>query len=125
MADKVLVVVGYGTGGISEAVTRLFGAKGFKAALVARTADKLAKSVEELAAVGILAKGYPTDCSNSEQVRATFKKIHLDLGPIARILQPCRTSEIFLRGHRSGFGLCLSRRCEWSFGGSASLFRGP
>jgi NAD(P)-dependent dehydrogenase (short-subunit alcohol dehydrogenase family) len=79
--SKTIVVCGYGSG-ISDAVARRFGREGFRVAMVARSADKLAKAAASLGEAGITAKAFPCDLGDLAAVKRTFGEIRGALGPI-------------------------------------------
>jgi NADP-dependent 3-hydroxy acid dehydrogenase YdfG len=79
--SKTLVICGYGPG-ISDAVARKFGAEGYRVALVARRADKLAAGVAALSEKGIQAAAFPTDLGDPAAVAATIAAVRAQLGPI-------------------------------------------
>jgi NADP-dependent 3-hydroxy acid dehydrogenase YdfG len=78
---KTLVVCGYGPG-ISAAVAERFGREGFAAALVARSADRLAAGVASLEARGIRAAAFPADLVDEAQVRRMVDAVRVKLGPV-------------------------------------------
>lgn len=78
---KTIVVCGYGSG-ISDAVARRFGREGFQVALVARSADKLAKAASSLGEAGITAKGFACDLADVAAVKRTFGEVRAAMGPI-------------------------------------------
>ena len=80
--SKTILVAGYGTG-ISHAVAAKFGAEGYAVALVARSADKLAKGVKELEGKGIKAVSFTADLGSADSVRALAGKVHDALGPVS------------------------------------------
>ncbi|BDI29894.1 short-chain dehydrogenase [Capsulimonas corticalis] len=82
--SKTIVVVGFGPG-ISAAVARKFGTKGFSVALVARSEERLASGVAELKAVGIEAAAFPADAGNAAAIRAAIARARAELGPITVI----------------------------------------
>jgi NADP-dependent 3-hydroxy acid dehydrogenase YdfG len=80
--SKTIVVCGYGPG-ISDAVARKFGAEGYKVAIVARSADKLAAAASALAAKGVEAKAFAADLSDAAAVTAMIAKVREAFGPIS------------------------------------------
>jgi NADP-dependent 3-hydroxy acid dehydrogenase YdfG len=78
---KTIVVCGHGPG-ISDAVARKFGSEGFKVALVARSADKLAAAAKSLGEKGIEAKAFPCDLGNAKAVKGMIGEVRASLGPI-------------------------------------------
>lgn len=79
--SKTIIVAGYGPG-ISNALAERFGQAGFQVALVARSADRLASGVEELAAKGIRSKAFTADLSDPSRVREVVAQVRDELGPI-------------------------------------------
>ncbi|QSQ19006.1 SDR family NAD(P)-dependent oxidoreductase [Pyxidicoccus parkwayensis] len=77
-----IVVCGHGPG-ISDAVARRFGKEGFAVALVARNAERLKASAQELSSKGINAKAFPCDLASPESVRSLIREVRASLGPIA------------------------------------------
>ncbi len=75
IGEKVCAIVGAGTG-ISMSVARRFAREGYHIALVARSADKLARFVNELRDVDQVAHGFPGDAADAESMAATFQNIH-------------------------------------------------
>jgi NADP-dependent 3-hydroxy acid dehydrogenase YdfG len=78
---KTIVVCGYGPA-ISSAVAEKFGAEGFRVALVARNAEKLAAGAKALEAKGIEAAAFPADVGDPEAVRGLLGKVRSSLGPV-------------------------------------------
>ncbi|MCP3799107.1 SDR family oxidoreductase [Allokutzneria sp. A3M-2-11 16] len=71
---KTVAVVGAGPGvGLSTA--RLFGSKGFRVALIARNAAKLAGYVDDLRAEGIDARAHPADIADHARLAAALEEI--------------------------------------------------
>mmetsp|Transcript_53383 Transcript_53383/g.88685 ORF Transcript_53383/g.88685 Transcript_53383/m.88685 type:complete len:155 (+) Transcript_53383:252-716(+) len=79
---KVIVVAGYSPVGISHAVAKLFGTKGFKVALLARTQEALHAGVKELKSAGVTAHAFPVDLSIWENVKHTIENVRKELGKI-------------------------------------------
>jgi short-subunit dehydrogenase len=79
--EKVLVVCGYGSG-ISRAVARKFSSEGFRLALVARDAKKLAEAEQSFAAAGAIARAFPCDLSDSSAIAPLIANVRESLGPI-------------------------------------------
>ena len=75
MAELVCVVSGVGPG-TGTALVRRFAAEGYRVAMLARTAERLA----ELAAQVPSAKAYICDVSDNSQVDATMEQVQRDLG---------------------------------------------
>ena len=74
MADKVVAIVGAGSG-LSAALARRFAQEGFKIALAARNTTKLADLASETGA-----KAYMCDVSEAGDVDRLFAEIETDLG---------------------------------------------
>lgn len=77
----IIAVCGHGPG-IADAVARKFGREGFAVALVARSADRLAKATEALEQEGITARAFPADLGDPTAVRAVLREIRASLGPV-------------------------------------------
>jgi NAD(P)-dependent dehydrogenase (short-subunit alcohol dehydrogenase family) len=75
MTDKICVITGVGPG-TGAALTRRFAAGGYKVAMLARNADRLASLENEIPG----AKAYPCDVSDAAQVKAAAAAITNDLG---------------------------------------------
>lgn len=84
LVAKTLAIFGYGPG-ISHAVARRFAREGFKVALVARNAEKLAAGVETLRAADVQAKAFPTDMSDPLAIEPLITRMRTELGAIAAI----------------------------------------
>jgi len=78
--QSVCVIAGMGRG-VSCAVARRFGTAGFRVAMLARRADRLAEFERELQSAGVSARGYTVDLGMEAQVRGAFQKIEGELGP--------------------------------------------
>jgi NAD(P)-dependent dehydrogenase (short-subunit alcohol dehydrogenase family) len=74
-ATKVCVVTGVGAG-TGAALCRRFAAGGYRVAMLARSADKLAALEKEIEG----ARAYPTDVTDSGALRATIGRIRGELG---------------------------------------------
>jgi NADP-dependent 3-hydroxy acid dehydrogenase YdfG len=81
MAKGTIVVAGHGPG-ISDAVARRFGREGYKVAIVARNAARLAAAAESLGAAGIVAEAFPCDLGDSGGVRQMLAQVKATLGPV-------------------------------------------
>ena len=82
MADKEsCIVLGVGPG-LGAAVARRFAAAGFKVALAARTAEKLAPIAGEIEAAGGTAAVYAVDATDEAQVADLFERAEAELGPV-------------------------------------------
>lgn len=81
---KTILICGHGPG-ISDAVAREFGKRGFRVALVARNAARLAAAVEALGQAGVSAEAFPCDLADSDAVTEMVAKVSGTLGPISVI----------------------------------------
>ncbi|GGL41798.1 SDR family NAD(P)-dependent oxidoreductase [Nocardia jinanensis] len=79
--SKTIVVIGAGPG-IGLAVGRRWGRSGYRVALVARRAERLAGFVEQLAAEGITSSAHATDVTDLAALRATLTEIEQQHGAI-------------------------------------------
>ncbi|MEV7806374.1 SDR family NAD(P)-dependent oxidoreductase [Microbispora sp. NPDC088329] len=79
--SKTIAIVGAGPG-LGLAVARAFGARGFRAALVARDADRLRSHAAEPAARGITAAGFPADVRDRTALVAALGRVREEYGPI-------------------------------------------
>lgn len=84
MSGKTIVVVGFGPG-ISKAVAARFGKEGFRVALVARNAERLAAGVAELAAAGIEARAFTADVADPAAARRVVGEVRGAMGPVAAL----------------------------------------
>ena len=66
-STKTALIVGAGPG-IGASVARAFGALGYRVAVLARSADRLAGLVDELAAAGVDAKAFTADVADGASV---------------------------------------------------------
>ena len=73
--QPVCVIAGMGQG-IGLAVARRFGAEGFRIAMLARSADRLAEFERELNG----ARGYAVDLGDETRVRGAFQRIEGEMG---------------------------------------------
>jgi len=78
---ETIVVCGYGVG-ISDAVARRFAAEGFRVAVVARNAERLAGVVQALAKDQVIAKAFPCDLGDTAAVKKLIADISSSFGPI-------------------------------------------
>lgn len=78
---KTIAVFGAGPG-LGLATARRFGREGFRVALVARDAERLARFADELAAEGIKARAFPTDLADRDRHAELVADIAGRLGPI-------------------------------------------
>jgi NAD(P)-dependent dehydrogenase (short-subunit alcohol dehydrogenase family) len=81
MAGKSCVITGVGPG-TGAALTRRFAAGGYRVAMLARTAERLANLEKEIAG----ARAFPCDVSDPAQVASAAAAIERDLGPPAVII---------------------------------------
>jgi len=81
MSDKVCVVSGVGPG-TGAALTRRFAAGGYRVAMLARNAERLAKLETDIAG----AKAYPCDVSDPGQIDAAAAAIERELGSPAVVI---------------------------------------
>lgn len=79
-AAKVAVVVGVGPG-LGRALAVRFARGGTRVALVARREESVAATQAEIDREGGHARSFLTDAADEESVRATFQRIHAELGP--------------------------------------------
>jgi NADP-dependent 3-hydroxy acid dehydrogenase YdfG len=79
--SKTIIVGGFGPG-ISTAVAEKFGGEGFRVALVARSADRLAAGVKRLQTKGIKAEAFRADLSDPVAARGVVAEARAALGPI-------------------------------------------
>lgn len=90
MAEKIALIVGAGAG-LSASLARKFAGNGYRVALAARNADKLADLAKETGAVA-----YTCDAASPEEMAALFAAVDRDLGaadvavynPSARVRGP-------------------------------------
>src|SRR5438477_3780751 len=95
LTGRVAVVTG-ASQGIGRACALKLAQCGGSVALVARNQQKLEEVVQEIAragtpppphpsvlgGTGVLARAFPTDVENEDQIKSTFKKIISELGKI-------------------------------------------
>ena len=81
MSEPVCVITGVGPGN-GTSLTRRFAADGYRVAMLARSADRLAALESEIEG----SRGYPVDVGVPEAVRETFARIRSDLGPVDVLL---------------------------------------
>ncbi|MEV7033912.1 SDR family NAD(P)-dependent oxidoreductase [Streptomyces sp. NPDC093272] len=80
-----IAIVGAGPG-LGAAVARRFGREGHRVALLARDADRLAALAEELAGLGVEARGYPSDVRDPLALAGALERAGEELGTV-EILQ--------------------------------------
>jgi NAD(P)-dependent dehydrogenase (short-subunit alcohol dehydrogenase family) len=78
--SSVAVVVGVGPG-LGRALAVRFARGGFRVALVARREESVAATQAEITGGGGDARAFLADAGDEESVRATFRRIHAELGP--------------------------------------------
>ena len=78
---KTILVCGHGPG-ISAGVARKFGKEGYRVALVARSADKLAAECRALGHEGISAKAFPCDLADPAAVAHLIDDVREQFGPV-------------------------------------------
>ena len=66
--------------GVSLAVARRFGSEGFRVAMLARRAERLAELEKELKGAGVEARGYQADLGVEGLVRGAFQRIEAEMG---------------------------------------------
>ena len=76
---SVCVISGVGPG-TGIAIARKFAAEGYKTAMLARSADRLADIEEELISKGLDAKAYACDVKDKDQVQTVVDAIRKDYG---------------------------------------------
>ncbi|GAA4396174.1 SDR family oxidoreductase [Nibrella viscosa] len=80
-----ITIIGAGPG-ISQAVARLFGQKGYSVALVARNEDKLKEQVQELEEFGIKGVYAVADVADEPSLTTALGQIQEQLGPADLVL---------------------------------------
>jgi NAD(P)-dependent dehydrogenase (short-subunit alcohol dehydrogenase family) len=80
--SKTILICGHGPG-ISDAVAREFGKRGFRVALVARNAARIAAAADELGKAGVIAKAFACDLGDTDAVTRMVGHVHAALGPIS------------------------------------------
>jgi short-subunit dehydrogenase len=83
--QSVCVIAGMGRG-VSFAAARRFGTAGFRVAMLARRADRLAEFEKDLQSAGVSAGGYAVDLGVEAQVRGAFQKIEGEFGPASVLI---------------------------------------
>ena len=78
MPDPVCAVIGVGPG-IGLALVRRFAAGGYRVAMLARTADRLAAHEREVPE----ARGYVADAADAGSLRAALARVAEELGPVS------------------------------------------
>ncbi|MGI3781398.1 MAG: SDR family NAD(P)-dependent oxidoreductase [Janthinobacterium lividum] len=76
-----LAIVGAGPG-LGLSIARRFGREGFDVALLARSPDKLAQLVAELADAGVPARAYPADVTVPDSLTGALAAVERELGQI-------------------------------------------
>lgn len=82
MGSKRSVVITGASAGIGRAAARLFGAKGWRVALLARGVDGLEAAKREIEAAGGAALVLPTDVADPAQVEAAAERVEREWGAI-------------------------------------------
>lgn len=80
-ARGVVVVTG-GSAGLGRAISRAFAGVGYDVAVLARGADGLAATVDEVEQAGRRGLGIPCDVGDHEQVDAAAARVEQELGPV-------------------------------------------
>jgi len=99
MNKPIIAIVGAGPG-VGLHVAEKFGREGFRAALVSRNAEKLARYAEELGKAGVEAEGVPADAGDPASLEAAFARISERFGSPdvlvynAAVLQPGTPMEL-------------------------------
>ena len=78
---KTIAIAGVGPG-LGLSLAKVFGARGFRAALIARRAEALDGYVRHLDTLGVEAAGFPTDLGDEAQIAATFAAIKQRFGTV-------------------------------------------
>jgi short-subunit dehydrogenase len=107
-AMSTMAIVGAGPG-LGAAVARRFGREGYDIALVARDRHRLDTLVEELAADGVGAHGFPADVRRPEELVAALRAAGETLGPVEVLQYSPVPHRDFMRpvletGHRDLLG---------------------
>ena len=76
------VFVAGGTGGINLGIAKAFAAKGAQLAVASRSAERVAKAVAELEALGGKVLGRAADVRDAAAIAATLEATHATFGPI-------------------------------------------
>jgi NAD(P)-dependent dehydrogenase (short-subunit alcohol dehydrogenase family) len=90
---RVAIVTGAGTGlgrGIAEELAK----EGASIAVAEIDAESAAKAAEELSALGVASKAYPTDVANREQVDASFDAAASDFGRLDIVVNNAGISRV-------------------------------
>ncbi|MGW0992215.1 SDR family NAD(P)-dependent oxidoreductase [Streptomyces sp. NPDC002520] len=105
---STMAIIGAGPG-LGAAAARRFGREGYTVALVARDRHRLDLLVEELAAEGVAAHGFPADVRRPEQLAAALRAAGEALGPVEVLQYSPVPHRDFMRpvletGHRDLLG---------------------
>ncbi|MEC4723124.1 SDR family oxidoreductase [Noviherbaspirillum sp. CPCC 100848] len=82
MAAAPVVVITGASAGIGRALARLFGARGYQVALLARNQDSLATACREIEQAGGVCLPIRTDVAHYDQVEEAAERVERELGPI-------------------------------------------
>lgn len=77
--NKICAVIGVGAG-VGLAVAKRFGQEGYQVAIVARRLEALQDYENQLSQVGVKAKGFSADVSNTTSLVQTFEQIQQTIG---------------------------------------------
>src|ERR1700761_6384287 len=81
LMSRTIAIFGAGPG-LGASIARRFAADGFRVALIARNAERLDALVEQLAAEGIEATGFPADLAAPEEIPALISAVRERFGRI-------------------------------------------
>ncbi|WP_252189219.1 SDR family NAD(P)-dependent oxidoreductase [Rossellomorea vietnamensis] len=83
--NKTIVIIGAGKG-ISYETAKKFGLKSYKVALISRTLSSLQKLESDLAAHGIIAKGFQGDVSSESSMKKALSEVRAAFGDEIEVL---------------------------------------
>jgi NAD(P)-dependent dehydrogenase (short-subunit alcohol dehydrogenase family) len=92
--DSVAVVTG-GSRGIGEEIAVSMAAAGADVAVVARSEDALAATVDRIEEAGGKATSYPLDVTDDVEVEAMFDDVEAELGPVDVLVNNAGTNPFF------------------------------